>query len=35
MKILDGDLWYKLTPIKIGLVDEENFGSDRQELALN
>ncbi|MCX6714166.1 MAG: hypothetical protein NTV48_03645 [Candidatus Vogelbacteria bacterium] len=34
MKILDGDLWYKLTPTKIGLVDEESFGCDRQELNL-
>lgn len=34
LKILDGDLWYKLTPTKIGLVDEENFGGDRQELGI-
>ena len=34
LKILDGDLWYKLTPTKIGLVDEKNFGGDRQELSL-
>ncbi|OHB04703.1 MAG: hypothetical protein A3B14_01685 [Candidatus Zambryskibacteria bacterium RIFCSPLOWO2_01_FULL_45_21] len=30
-KILDGDMWYKLTPTKVGLIDEENFGYDRQD----
>jgi uncharacterized protein YhbP (UPF0306 family) len=29
-KILDGDCWYKLTPSKIFLIDEDNFGYDRQ-----
>ena len=29
-EILDGDLWYKLTPSKIFLIDEENFGYDRK-----
>lgn len=31
-KILDGDLWYKLTPSKILLIDEENFGYTRKSL---
>lgn len=31
-KILDGDCWYKLTPSKIGLIDEENFGYNRQDI---
>jgi len=30
-KILDEDCWYKLTPSKIFLIDEENFGYDRQD----
>lgn len=33
-KILDGDLWYKVTPSKIFLIDEENFGYDRQSFAM-
>ncbi|HMP67346.1 MAG TPA: pyridoxamine 5'-phosphate oxidase family protein [Candidatus Paceibacterota bacterium] len=33
-KILNGDLWYKLTPTKIELIDEENFGYDRQSISL-
>lgn len=33
-KLLDGDKWYQLTPTMIGLIDEENFGYDRQELNL-
>jgi len=33
-KILDGDLWYKLKTFKIGLIDEENFGYERQDLIL-
>lgn len=32
LEILDGDSWYKLTPTKIYLIDEENFGFKRQEL---
>jgi len=31
-EILDGDSWYKLTPTKIYLIDEKNFGFNRQEL---
>ncbi len=34
IKILDGDCWYKLKPKKIYLIDEANFGYDRQELSL-
>lgn len=34
-KILGGDLWYKLTPTKICLIDEKNFGRDRQDLYLS
>lgn len=30
--LLDGDCWYKMTPTKIELVDEENFGFERQIL---
>lgn len=33
-KLLDGDCWYKLIPKKIGLIDEENFGHERQEFLL-
>lgn len=33
-KILDGDMWYKVTPTLIGLIDEENFGYDRQMLKI-
>ena len=33
-KMLDGDCWYKLRLDKIGLIDEENFDYDRQDLAL-
>lgn len=31
-KLLDGDCWYKLTPTTTYLIDEENFGYDRQTL---
>ena len=34
-KVLDGDLWYKLKPTMIGLIDEKNFGYDRQDLNLD
>ena len=33
-KLMDGDVWYKLTPKKIGLIDEENFGYDRQNIEI-
>lgn len=33
-KILDGDLWYQITPSKIFLIDEENFGYDRKSLEI-
>lgn len=33
-KILDGDCWYELTPSKIFLTDEENFGYERKSLDL-
>ena len=31
-KILDGDCWYKLTPSRIFLIDEENFEYERRGL---
>ncbi len=34
-KILKDDSWYKITPVTIHLIDEENFGFDRQELRLD
>jgi uncharacterized protein YhbP (UPF0306 family) len=34
LEVLDGDCWYKLTPTMIGLIDEKNFGFDRQELKI-
>lgn len=33
-KILDGDSWYKIAPNKICLIDEENFGYNRQDIEL-
>ncbi len=35
LKLLDGDCWYKLLPTNIGLIDEENFGFDRQVVEAN
>jgi len=35
LKLLDGDYWYKLVPTKIELIDESNFGFDRQSSDLN
>ena len=32
LEILDGDLWYKMTPAKIELIDEANFSFDKQQL---
>lgn len=32
LEILNNKSWYKLTPTKIYLIDEENFGFNRQEL---
>ncbi len=29
-RLLDGDCWYKIVPTKIYLIDERNFGYDRQ-----
>src|SRR3989344_9351964 len=34
LEVLEGDCWYKLTPTKIKLIDEKNFGFDRQSLVL-
>lgn len=34
LEILDGDCWYILTPTKIELIDEENFGFKRQSVNL-
>lgn len=33
-KILGNSSWYKLKPTKIGLIDEENFGFERQDFYL-
>lgn len=35
LEVLEGDCWYKLVPTKIELVDEANFGFDRQSLKLD
>jgi len=35
VNLLKGDVWYKLVPSKIELIDEENFGYDKQELNFN
>ncbi len=32
--VLRGDSWYVLRPIKIDLVDEENYGYDKKSLEL-
>lgn len=32
--VLDGDFWYVLKPNKIGLICEEQFGFERQDLNL-
>jgi hypothetical protein len=32
LEVLDGDCWYKLTPSKIELIDEENFGFERKKV---
>ena len=32
--VLDGDSWYILIPNKIELIDEENFGFEKQSLEL-
>ncbi len=32
--VLQGDCWYALHPEKFGLIDEKNFGWDRQEVRL-
>lgn len=32
IEILNNKSWYKLTPTKIYLIDEENFGFNRQEV---
>jgi len=34
LKVLDGDCWYRLKPSSIFLIDEQNFGYDRQELKI-
>ena len=34
LEVLDGDCWYKLIPTKIELIDEKNFGFNRQSLRL-
>ncbi|MFA6295179.1 MAG: pyridoxamine 5'-phosphate oxidase family protein [Candidatus Paceibacterota bacterium] len=34
LEVLGGDCWYKLTPTRIELIDEENFGFDRQKLKI-
>jgi uncharacterized protein YhbP (UPF0306 family) len=34
LKVLEGDCWYKLTPTNIQIIDEKNFGFDRQELKI-
>ena len=33
-KLLDGDMWYKLTPARIDLTDEEQFGFDKRNMDL-
>jgi uncharacterized protein YhbP (UPF0306 family) len=30
--VLDGDAWYKLTPTKLRLIDETNFGFEAQDV---
>ncbi|MHB8860335.1 MAG: pyridoxamine 5'-phosphate oxidase family protein [Minisyncoccota bacterium] len=35
LEVLEGDRWYKLTPTRIELVDEEHFGFDRQSVPLD
>ena len=32
--VLEGDSWYKFTPSKIRLIDEQNFGYDVQDVSL-
>ena len=32
--ILNGDSWYKLTPIKIELIDEVNLGFEKKSLEI-
>lgn len=32
--VLDGDSWYKITPTKIELIDEEQFGFEKRTLEL-
>ncbi|MSU74162.1 hypothetical protein EXS57_00080 [Candidatus Kaiserbacteria bacterium] len=32
--VLQGDSWYQLTPTKIDLIDEENFGYEKRNLTL-
>ena len=34
MDVLQGDKWYMLTPTAFDLIDEENFGFDKQRLTL-
>lgn len=33
-KLLDGDVWYRLKPTRMFLIDEENFGFERQEVPI-
>lgn len=32
LDVLQGDCWYELTPTSIDLIDEENFGFEKQRL---
>jgi uncharacterized protein YhbP (UPF0306 family) len=32
--VLEGDSWYKITPTKIDLIDEENLGFEKKSLDL-
>ncbi|MHB8860719.1 MAG: hypothetical protein ACYC48_03220, partial [Minisyncoccota bacterium] len=34
LEVLEGDRWYRLVPSRMELIDEENFGFDRQSVSL-